>query len=1394
MNNPAAQEQKFGRRKGDRPVGKRSFLYKIFRAIGLLLITLIILLAILVGIGRAYLDANPQIKDELTQKLGQRIGIGIQAKDIGVRWRWTGPEVTINTLELQDLQTQQNFITFEKAQVVLDIKRYLKTRVMGVKAVQLQGSQLFLQRRENNSLFFNGHELNQIKERYFSQADQQISEELVEPKTSINYPKGIFEIDDITFVYQDILTRREIRLEDVSSVINNNDLLLSLQISAEAEALVDELNVTLSTPNPELHDKLNWQILVDAKKVELAELNSQWVNLKPLLFKKQKPQLQAASESLQFNQGSTDFKVLMHYTENRIKTLNATVDMKNLELLRGSERLGNSLRDLDFRFSYEHDNDLLNFRIDQINAIGALQNWPKDNFIQFKRLMFSDSQPRNIAPIQRELPNSSDASKTSLEALSEASTQSVEPLGEINRTATVKVDEDNENSVFKNVKRAELKAKYINLTELSPLLEVFSKQIPNLQWDNSLDWQEVAGIVENAQLNLENPNNENTSFSDLSLAVNLSDFSIPSVGDSMSLSGLTGEFTYKENQGYLNLNSNNLVYENEKLFRNDIKLDTLVTNIQFSNALDQWKINTDSLVLENPDFLINTNLDILLEQQSSPVVDIQAIINPKNLERVKYYYPAKVMDDKLVTWLEDRVNGGTVDKVNFVLTGNLKDYPFRNGQGEYLTEFTVKNLNVNYADDWPAVRLEDADLVFKNESFSIDAKRAKTGNVASFPLKAGFTDLGKSPLYLKIDANLDAQKIEEWIIDSPLKNTLGESLQYIDVFGPTRNKIDLSLPLDNLESLSFNGQIDFSENDLKLELFDDKLTALAGTFNYTEETMYSDQLTAVYQGEKIEALIKPQEEDTLIELHTEAQLGSFLGTHFSNYVTGNSTVDAAVIISGQDGQGVKNIKLRSNLLGSGLVLPAPFAKSEDTLMPLNLNIDVLKFATPSERQQMRLSGNMGDNLLRARFDSTINNPNSDWSLRSFTVVGGDNESLFTSVNPEQPRVSVLGNFSHVDFDEWLDFLTNDSNAQTDEALEIGTINVNLKKLDAIGQSFPDTQVVLNPDTNEWVASVQNTQVDGTIKFPRPWLNESLIEANLEKYHLVLPDDDGEEISFDPREIPNVSIVVKDFQLASMPMGEANLRIKKEKNGARIERFVINNESFTIDGSGGWFKTTDGDTSLVSLTLNSTDLAKTLVNLGYAPAASASSADALIELSWPGSPFTDILNEVSGSISFKLLNGDIREVEPGAGRFLALLSIAQLPKRLSLDFRDVFNSGLRYDELSADFSIHQGQAYTNNMLMRGPVADLGVVGRVGLATQDFEQAAVVQADLGSSLPIAGALAGGLGVGAAMLIFSEIFKNPLKQATQVFYKIDGEWSNPQIVRTLPQNLEEIPTAPR
>ena len=1392
MNTIPLSKSQQRRRKRDQKKSQRTLLQKIIRVVGFVLIALIFLLAILVGIGRTYIDANPQIKDELTQKLAQRLGVGLQVQDIGVRWRWSGPQVTIVNLEIQNPQTKQTLLSFESAQIILDIKRYIKTRVLGVSAVHLHGSNLLLQRKSGNVLYLNGVELSQLQQLFVGDKSKENGSDIKTSDLNINYPNGVFKLDDMNFVYQDVLTNKEIRYEKIKTEINNNEQLLRLQISADAGGLTDTLKLTLSTPNPELHKNLSWQILFEANNLELAELTSQWVNLKPLIFPQQIPVIQALTNKLKLSNGYSDIKMFMQYADSHIETMNGTIDFNNLKFLRNQEEQSQYLNGLEFRFSYENQNNLISFLIDKIGVDGVPSNWPEGNVLQFKRLMHSNTQIEKIEPIQREIKAENIDATTKPENSFE---ETVEELGEINRSTNSQVIENKQAvPLFKNIKLAELKANYINLAEVSPMLEVVSGFIPNVQIIEGVDWQEILGIVSNVHIELDNPANQVYTFGDLSAALKFENLSIPSINESASLSGLSGELNYANKKGSLNLDSNSLVYENLNIFRNEFSFNKLISTININYALDKWHFVSDNLEIENQDFLLNSNLDILLLKGESPIVDIEGQSKPKILDRVKFYYPAKIMNEQTLAWLEDRVSGGSVESANFILKGALKDYPYRNKKGEYLVEFNVQNLDVDYVDGWPAVRLENADVSFKNETLNINASRVKSGNLASFPVKAGFKDLGKSPLTLGIDTNVDVQKIREWIDSSPLRDSVGESLKSINVTGQAHSKLDISLPLAKPSDLTLNGQIDFVGNELKLDIFDDVFSNLNGRLNYTKDVFYSDKLDAIYQGNDIQAVIKPLDQDTLIVVNAETNLGSFLGEEFSAYVTGSSNVDAEVIISGQKGVGINNIKLRSNLLGSGLVLPAPFVKAEDSLMPLNLNIDVLKFSQPSQREQMRISGNIGDNLLRVRLDSTVNNPDADWSLRSLAVVGGSEANLFDSINLESPRVNVFGNFAFVDFDEWLDFFNNDSNSATNDALEIGTISVKFKQLDAIGQSFPDTQVDLLPSLDEWNATIKNAQVDGKIKFPRPWLNESLIEANLNKYHLILPEGKTEEISFDPREIPNVSITVKDFQLATMPMGQTSLRIKKESNGARIENFKINNSNFDIDGSGGWFRTNEGETSLVSIELKSSNLESTLKQLGYAPAASAKSAIALIELDWPGSPFTDILQNVSGSISFKLLNGDIREVEPGAGRFLALLSIAQLPKRLSLDFRDVFNSGLHYDELSADFTIHRGQAYTNNMLMRGPVADLGVVGRVGLATRDFEQAAVVQADLGSSLPIAGALAGGLGVGAALLIFSEIFKNPLKQATQVFYKIEGDWTNPKIVRALPQDLEEIPIAPR
>jgi uncharacterized protein YhdP len=68
--------------------------------------------------------------------------------------------------------------------------------------------------------------------------------------------------------------------------------------------------------------------------------------------------------------------------------------------------------------------------------------------------------------------------------------------------------------------------------------------------------------------------------------------------------------------------------------------------------------------------------------------------------------------------------------------------------------------------------------------------------------------------------------------------------------------------------------------------------------------------------------------------------------------------------------------------------------------------------------------------------------------------------------------------------------------------------------------------------------------------------------------------------------------------------------------------------------------------------------------------------------------------------------------------------------------------------------------------------------VDLPGEVYQQAAVISAQVGNTLPIVGAVVGGPAAAAAMLLFSQIFKKPLQEVGQVFYGISGSWEDPAI----------------
>ncbi len=290
---------------------------------------------------------------------------------------------------------------------------------------------------------------------------------------------------------------------------------------------------------------------------------------------------------------------------------------------------------------------------------------------------------------------------------------------------------------------------------------------------------------------------------------------------------------------------------------------------------------------------------------------------------------------------------------------------------------------------------------------------------------------------------------------------------------------------------------------------------------------------------------------------------------------------------------------------------------------------------------------------------------------------------------------------------------------------------------------------------------------------------------VEAQRLLFPGDDqdggksGPRV--EPRSLPPIAIKADEIAFGNRHIGAIEAEFVRTADGLVADGIIARDETFEIVGNASWVideTDTAGHRSFVTATLTSTDVAETMRRLDYDPGIAGNQLSMLLDLSWSGGPNENLLETLDGSVKVNIGPGQLSEVKPGAGRVFGLMSIAALPRRLALDFRDVFGKGFAFDKINGEFRIVDGDTYTCNLSLEGPAAAIGIVGRAGLASREYEQTAVVSANFGNALPVAGALVAGPQVAAALLIFSQIFKKPLQEVSQVYYGITGSFDEPVI----------------
>jgi uncharacterized protein YhdP len=310
-----------------------------------------------------------------------------------------------------------------------------------------------------------------------------------------------------------------------------------------------------------------------------------------------------------------------------------------------------------------------------------------------------------------------------------------------------------------------------------------------------------------------------------------------------------------------------------------------------------------------------------------------------------------------------------------------------------------------------------------------------------------------------------------------------------------------------------------------------------------------------------------------------------------------------------------------------------------------------------------------------------------------------------------------------------------------------------------------------------------------LEVPDEPVNERPIRVDLSRLDFPVAGDpeDGAVVSMTARDIRPTEFHVGDLTLGIVNLGEVNGNIRWVENGIAMDGFTATRHDMRITADASWHTVDGHHRSVLRGTLDSTDVHRTLAALGYRGSVEAAAGHLQVDLNWLGTPIQDPLPLLNGIAIVRLERGQMSDVQAGAGRVFGLLSVNALPRRLALDFRDVFGRGLAFDSIHGDFRIEQGDAYTDGLVLQGPAARITAKGRTGLRARDYDQEVEVIGTFRTSLALAGTLAGGPGVGAALLIASEILRKPLEELARVQYRLTGPWDEPEFERVPEPGVE-------
>jgi uncharacterized protein (TIGR02099 family) len=798
--------------------------------------------------------------------------------------------------------------------------------------------------------------------------------------------------------------------------------------------------------------------------------------------------------------------------------------------------------------------------------------------------------------------------------------------------------------------------------------------------------------------------------------------------------------------------------------------------------------------------------------------------------RVAHYLPLGIPASTR-QYVEHAVRGGSVNNMTMRVKGDLWDFPFYQARspkdGEFRVAAKLEDVTLAYVPStpasakeaafvstWPAFSKLSGELIFDRAAMEIRNAQAQVFGVELSRVQGGIRNLAeRSTLTMEGIARGPLADMLRFVNVSPVGEWTHKALAQATGSGNTELKLALNIPLFDANASTVKGSVAFAGNDIRIAPDTPLLGATRGRVDFTQKGFGIVNASArVLGGEATfdggsqpDGALRFQGQGTATAegLRRAGELGLL------SRVAGSLNGQAAYRVGLNFLRGASEINVTSNLVGMTADLPAPLRKaSAETPLALRYQTQLQPDASPGPASRDTLRFELGT-LVQALYVRDI-------SGDAASVLRG---GIGVMELAPTPAVGVTANISlpSVNTDAW-EALSAKLGAPSGTPAAVATAAADtssggyapttlaLRAQEVIAGARRLTKVVagISQEQGLWRANVDADQLNGYVEY-RPARNiggrgpggtsAGRVYARLSRLSIPKSDSDGVETLLDqqPSTVPALDIVVDDLELRGKHLGrvevEAVNRLSGEGRDAmrewRLSRLAITTPEAHFTGSGTW--SAAGSTpaapnarrrSVLNFKLDLSDSGALLERLGMARAIKGGRGNLSGQVAWLGSPLALDYPSLTGQVNVAIEAGQFLKAQPGAARLLSVLSLQSLPRRLVLDFRDVFQEGFAFDNITGDVKINQGVAQTNNLRMRGVQAVVLMEGSADIERETQNLRVIVVPEINAATASLAYAAINPAIGLGTFLAQVLLRKPLVQAGTREFRVTGPWADPKV----------------